>query len=136
MIKKTIILLIVFVSLMNISCKKPKTDPRVPPDVKFKTGTGFTVSDITIKKNDTLKVGITSTKTEDNLKSYNVSYAYDGASSTTNFFNYFLQESEYSYYEKDIQIISRNQNGTERWVFSIVDRDGNLTQKTIVLTVQ
>lgn len=133
---KTKILQLILSILLFGACKKPKTDPRIPPDVKFKTGTGFTVSDITIKKNDTLKVGITATKTEDNLKSYNVSYAYDGASSTTNFFNYLLQESEYSYYEKDIQIISRNQNGTERWVFSIVDRDGNLTQKTIVLTVQ
>ncbi|MCW3077472.1 MAG: hypothetical protein JWO32_2081 [Bacteroidetes bacterium] len=119
-----------------LNCKKKKVDPHVPPDVTFKTGGKFISGDVTRLKNDTMMVGITATKTEDNLKSYNISVAYDGASTTTTKFNYLMLESEYEWYSHDYQLITRNQTGSERWVFSIVDRDGNITQKTINITVQ
>jgi hypothetical protein len=125
-----------FVILALANCKKKKADPHVPPDVSFKTGGKYISSDYTAKKQDTLLVGITATKTEDNLKSYNASFAYDGASTTTTFFNYLMTEAEYESYSKDLTIITRNQAGSERWVFSIVDRDGNITQKTLIITVQ
>ncbi len=123
-------------SVFFVNCKKKKGDARIPPNVTLKTGGKFISGDVTLPKQDTIMVGITATKTEDNLKSYNASYAYDGAASTTTFFNYLLAESEYNNYSKDLQIVTRNQAGSERWVFSIVDRDGNITQKTIVITVQ
>ncbi|MBA3665255.1 MAG: hypothetical protein H0W61_13740 [Bacteroidetes bacterium] len=134
--KNILSLFILSFVLLFFNCKKKKVDPHVPPDVVFKTGGKYISGDVTKAKKDTLTVGITATKTEDNLKSYNVSYAYDGASTTTTFFNYLMLESEYEGYSKDVQIITRNQAGSERWVFSIVDRDGNITQKTINITVQ
>ena len=122
--------------LFSASACKKKKDAHVPPDVAFKTGSGYTAGDVTVTTQDTLKVGIVATKTEDDLKSLNVSYAYDGSSTTTTQNTFYMTASEYEYYEKDVQIITRNVAGSERWVFSIVDRDGNITQKTIVLTVQ
>ncbi|MEO6305259.1 MAG: hypothetical protein ABIP51_19015 [Bacteroidia bacterium] len=134
---KLIALIALTVVMISASCKKKKeADPHVPPDVVFKTGSGYTTADRTINKKDTITVGITATKTEDDLKSYNVSYAYDGNATSTTFFNYVLNANEANSYSNDIKIIARNQTGTEKWIFSIVDRDGNLTQKTIVLTVQ
>ena len=124
------------VTITLISCKKKKVDPHVPPDVVFKTGGIYTSGDRTVNKKDTITVGITATKTEDDLKSYNVSYAYDGNATSTTFYNYLLTTDEATGYDHDVQIVARNQAGTERWIFSIVDRDGNLTQKTIILTVQ
>src|ERR1700741_2320724 len=88
--------------LITSSCKKKK-DAHIPPDVAFKTSAGYTSADATVGKQDTLKVGITATKTEDDLKSYNASYAYDGASSTTSFFNYYMTSSETESYSKDLQ---------------------------------
>ncbi len=132
--KKLIIILIT--SIIFFNCKKKAVDAHVPPDVTYKTGGKYISDNCTLPKKDTVMVGMTATKTEDNLKSYNVSYAYDGASTTTNFFNYLLAEAEYNGYSKDVTIITRNQAGSERWVFSVVDRDGNITQKTIVITVQ
>ncbi len=132
--KNYIVLLLVVTAL--ISCKKKKTDPHVPPNVTLKTGTNFITADCTLSKQDTVWVGITATKTEDDLKSYNVSYAYDGVATTTTFYNYLMNANELTGYSKDVQIITRNQTGSERWVFSIVDRDGNITQKTIKITVQ
>ncbi|MGZ3901910.1 MAG: hypothetical protein ACXVNO_06815 [Bacteroidia bacterium] len=133
---KKIITLILLSCLFFVNCKKKKVDPHVPPDVTFKTGGKYISGDVTRAKNDTMMVGITATKTEDNLKSYNISVAYDGASTTTTKFNYLMLESEYEGYSHDYQLITRNQAGSERWVFSIVDRDGNITQKTINITVQ
>ena len=121
--------------LLMTSCKKDK-DPRIPPDMVFKTGSGYISADAVVNLQDTLTVGIIATKTEDDLKSFNVSYAYDGSATTTTFYNYYLQSSEINSYSHDVQIITRNQAGSERWVFSIVDRDGNITQKSITLTVQ
>lgn len=122
--------------IATFACKKSKKDPRVPPDVKFKTGGKYISSDKTVNKGDTLLVGIIATKVEDDLKSYNISYAYDGATSTTTFYNYFLNSSEYQSYSKDTAFYARNQLGSEKWIFSVVDRDGNITQKSITLTVQ
>lgn len=134
---KNIVLFLATVIVMGLlACKKKKVDPHVPPDVVFKTGGKYISGDVAAGKKDTLLIGIVATKTEDNLKSYNASYAYDGTSSTVTFYNYLLSENEYESYSKDLQIITRNQAGSERWVFSIVDRDGNITQKTINIVVQ
>ena len=123
-------------ALIILSACNKEVDPHIPPDVDFKTSTGYTYADATVGLQDTLKVGIVATKTEDDMKSYNVSYAYDGTTTTTTFYNYLLDASEYTGYEHDVDIVTRNQAGTERWVFTIVDRDGNITQNTINLTVQ
>lgn len=127
--------LLSIVTLTMTACNKEK-DPHVPPDVQFKTDAGYTYADAAAGMQDTLLVGIVATKTEDDLKSYNVSYAYDGATTTTTSYNYLMTEAEYTGYSGDVQIITRNQAGSEKWVFSIVDRDGNITQKSFTLTVQ
>ena len=125
-----------FTLALITSCKKKKSDPHVPPNVSFKTGGNYTSGDKTVNRNDSVLVGIIATKTEDDLKSYNVSYYYDGATSSTTFYNYLLSASEINSYDHDIKIMTRNQAGSEKWVFSVVDRDGNITQKTILLSVQ
>lgn len=122
--------------IVGITACKKKTDPHVPPTVAFKNTTNYVYKDTIVGLQDTLTVGIIATKTEDDLKSYNVSTAYDGASTTTTFYNYLVTEAEYTGLNKDVQIITRNQAGSEKWIFSIVDRDGNITQKFFTLTVQ
>lgn len=128
-------LLVFCLALLSFSCKKKKVDKHIPPDVSFKSGGIYTDGDKTVNKKDTVVVGITATKTEDDLKSYNVSYYYDGAPSSSTFYNYLLTTAEANSYSHDIKIVARNLAGKEKWVFSIVDRDGNITQKTIMLTV-
>src|SRR6185436_4366063 len=81
-IQFVMLVLITSMALTYSSCKKEK-DPRVPPDLTFITGTGYTSSYATVGLNDTLKVGVKATKTEDKLNTFNVSYAYDGGSSVS-----------------------------------------------------
>ena len=113
------------------SCKK-ENDPRVHPDMSFKTGPGYTSANDTVPMQDTLKIGVIIDKTEDPLIALNVSVAYDGATSTT----VHNQDLSGDHVEYDQQVITRHQVGTENWIFSVTDRDGNIPTKNIVLTVQ
>ena len=128
----TLLLALAAVTFSLTSCEK---DAHTPPDLVFITTAGYTSADATVGVSDTLLVGITATKTEDELKTYNVSYAYDGATTTTTAYNYTLTTSEEDSYSKDYQVITRSTAGTEKWVFTITDRDGNIASKTINLTV-
>ncbi len=112
-------------------CKK-ETDPRVPPSMSFKTGSGYTSANDTVGQADTLLIGVVIDRTEDPLISLNVSVAYDGGGSTT------VHNIDLSgeHVEHDEQVITRAQAGSEKWIFSVVDRDGNITTRSLLLTVQ
>ena len=137
--KKSMLLLFVGLVLLNLSCKKKSStapaDPRVPPKMELKIGTIYVSKDTTVVRQDTLLIGVIVTKTEDNLTSFNASVAYDGSTSTSSFYNHHLTSSEYGGYTVDVPYYVRNQAGTETLTFTIVDRDGNITKKTIVVTV-
>ena len=127
-------------TLTGMSCKKKTAaeagvDPRIPPDMVFKTGGPYTSADTVAVAQDSLLIGVIVTKTEDNLTSFNASVSYDGSTNTTSFFNHHLSSDEYSGYTVDVPYYIRNQSGTETLTFTIVDRDGNITKKSIKVTV-
>ena len=64
------ILVIVCLSLFCACCEK---DKHVPPDVSLKTGNGYTSADATVAPNTAVTVGFVANKTEDELKTFNVS---------------------------------------------------------------
>ncbi len=119
------------VVLIAGGCKK-ETDPRVHPDMVFKTGQGYTSADDTVGTDSALVIGVVITKTEDPLIALNVSVSYDGAASTTAH----NQDISGEHVEYDHHFNTRSQTGTEKWIFSVTDRDGNITTKSILLTVQ
>jgi hypothetical protein len=116
------------------SCKKEE-DERVPPDLSFNMGVGYTFAEKTVLVDDSVIIGAIATRKEDDLKSFNISVLYDGALAA-NYFTYFMTAAETGYYAKELRIKTRSQTGTEKWIFSVTDKDGNITQKTITLTVQ
>jgi hypothetical protein len=119
--------------ILFIGCDK---EPEIPPALELKTGTGYTSQDATVAKDSTLTVGIIATKTEDDLKTYNVSVSYDGAASTSTLENFTLSGGEKALYEKDVTFTVRNQAGTEKYYFTITDVDGNIVQKILNFTVE
>jgi len=126
-------LLLAVLPVFTISCDK---EPEIPPELQLKTGTGYTSQDATIAKDSTLTVGIIATKTEDDLKTYNVSVAFDGAATTTSIQNYPIPANEKSHYEKNVTFTVRNQAGTEKYYFTITDVDGNIVQEVLTFTVE
>jgi hypothetical protein len=106
------------------------------PVIELKTSDGYTYQDSTVTKGTTLLVGITATKAEDNLKTYNVSVAYDGAHTTTTIQNFSIDTAESASYNKDVSFKVRNQAGSEKYYFTIVDVDGNIIQKVLSFTIE
>jgi hypothetical protein len=119
--------------LFCISCEKEQ-EPAA--SLEFKTGTGYTSQDAAISKGSSLTVGIIADKAENNLKAYNVSVSYDGASNTITVRNFTISSDENTHYDKDVSFTVRNQSGTERYYFTIVDVDGNLVQKMLTFTIE
>jgi hypothetical protein len=129
---KSWITLLLFL-LFCISCENEQ-EPAA--SIEFKTGSGYTSQDATISKGSSLTVGIIAAKAENNLKSYNVSVSYDGASTTKTIQNFIISSDENAYYDKDITFTLRNQPGTEKYYFTVVDTDGNIVQKTLTFTIE
>jgi hypothetical protein len=121
------------VLILFISCDK---EPEIPPTLELKTGTVYTSQDATVAKDSTLTVGIIATKTEDDLKTYNVSVSYDGATSTSTIENFTISSGEKALYNKDVTFSVRNQTGIEKYYFTITDVDGNIVQKILIFTVE
>ncbi len=119
--------------LFFISCENEQ-EPAA--SIEFKTGIGYTSQDTTVLKGSSIKVGIVADKAENNLKTYNVSVAYDGASTTITVQNYTIPADENSHYDQDVTITVRNQAGIEKYYFTLVDVDGNLVQKILIFTIE
>lgn len=132
---KKFLFLPAIIVLMLTSCKK-ENDAHIPPEITFQSGSGYTTGDATINAGDSVLVGVRITKKEDDLRTLNISYAYDGATSSVTFLNYTMTAAEYGGFSHDYWIHARNQPGTEKWTFTVTDRDGNLAQKSLTLTVQ
>ncbi|MEO8069679.1 MAG: hypothetical protein ABI599_18425 [Flavobacteriales bacterium] len=129
----TILLALLVAGMLLSSCKKEKeNDPHVPPAMAFTTGAGYTSANAVVGQQDTLLMEVTVDKTEDALTSLNISSSYDGAASTT-VFNESITTDHYVHAQ---EVITRAQAGTEKYTFTAVDHDGNITSNSILLTVQ
>lgn len=131
--KKNYVLLFALILMVSViwSC-----DPHIPPHVEFKTGGNYTSHDSTVTKGASITVGIIGKKKEDDMKTYNISYAYDGATSTTTKETFSITGSDQQNYSKDYTFNVRNQAGVEDWSFVITDRDGNIAKLKLKLTVE
>src|SRR5437868_2804968 len=97
-IKVISLLLFATASLLFSACKK---DAHKSPALKFKTGGSYTSADASLGKGTVITVGIIADKTEDELKTLNVSYTFDGASSTITKDNFTISTKDEGHYEKD-----------------------------------
>ena len=132
-IKTQILGLITILTLLVVSSCKKEKDKQIPPNIAFKTSSGYTYDSGTFSMNDTLLVGITAEKTEDKdlLTRFVETQKYDAGSTTTLLNESFNQDT----YSKDMTIITRNVSGTEVYTFTIINRDGLTTTKTLTITV-
>ena len=132
---KKIFLLATLAGLFFLSsCEK---DEGKLPNIAFKTGGTYVSADKTVGKNETITVGIDASKAEDKdvLKTFDASRAYDGGTASS-FLNESLSGSQGDNYSKDVTITTRNQAGTEKYTFTVVNRDGLVNSVSLTLTVQ
>lgn len=121
------------VILFFASCKKEK-DAELP-EISFKQGSGYLHQNSVVNRSTVYKVGFVADKTKAKLRVFKVFRSADTGEYLL-VFNYTLKESEKEHFEDDYEFSSMNESGTERYKFTIEDFDGNIAEKTIVLTVQ
>ena len=124
---------LLFYLLICISCEN---EQETEASIEFKTGIGYTFQNATISRGSSITVGIVADKAENNLKTYNVSVSNDGASTTITVQNFTISSDENTHYDKDVNFTIRNQTGTEKYYFTIVDVDGNIVQKILTFNVE
>jgi hypothetical protein len=104
--------------------------------LEFKTGIGYVSQDSSIRGGSSVKVGIVADKAENNLKTFNVSVSYDGSFTTKTVWNFTIPSDKNAHYDKDVNFTVRNQTGTEKYYFTIVDADENVIQKILTFSVE
>ncbi len=114
------------------SCEK---DEGILPAISFKTGAGYTSANANIARSTIFKVGIDAAKTEkkDVLKTFNISRQYDGGASTT-VYDATLSGSQGDNYSYDYNGTTRNVAGTEKYTFTVTNRDGLVNSITLTIT--
>lgn len=122
------------VLLFVSSCDK---DEGKSPNIAFKTGANYTSASKIVALGDSVLVGISASKSEDKdvLKTFDVSRSYDGGANVS-VLNQTLTGAEADAFEGDITITARNTPGTEKYLFTVINRDGLKNTIDLTLTVQ
>jgi hypothetical protein len=124
-----------FIAIFSLmSCEK---DEGNLPDISFKTTAGYTYQDDSIAANGTFLVGINAAKTEDKdvLKTFNISKSVNGGASTT-VQNVTLTSAQEDNYSEDFTLVAGGTPGnTEKYTFTITNRDGLTNTVSFTLTL-
>jgi hypothetical protein len=131
--KISILFLVLAFGIISLSCDK---DQMIPPTIDFTTGTGYTSAHSNISLDTDFKIGVTAKRTEDkdDLKTFVVTVSYDGGAEST-IDNVAIPSAQGGEFTKDYDLTTRNVAGTEEYSFTVANRDGLITTKTIVITV-
>lgn len=124
-------ILLCFSLLVFSSCKKEAKAPAL----YFKTGAGYTSSDLTVSPGTTITVGVIADKGTDPLHLLYSEVAYDGANVDSLYARQYVADGQ-DHIEYDFTFTVRNETGNERWTFNVNDKDGRLTEKEILILVQ
>lgn len=133
---KNINYIFIFLATFSIlsSCKK---DEGKLPNISFKTGGNYVSADKMVNKGDTVLIGISASKAEDKdvLKTFSATKSVNGASATS-IDQQTLSGADADAYSKDFTITAGSIVGTEKYTFTVVNRDGLTNQVSLTLTVQ
>lgn len=130
-------LAITSVSTVFTSCKK---DEMKPPTIGFKTGAGYTSADASIAAGTAIMIGIDAAKsageTEDMdvLNHFNISLSVNGATATS-VYDADMTTAEEDDYSYDYNTTAGATVGdTNKYTFTITNRDGVTAQVSLTVT--
>jgi len=125
-------------TLTSTSCKKDEDEGK-SPNISFKTTNGYVFTNQTVSTDTTLTVGINASKAEeeDVLKTFTAQVFYDGhTAADSTLTSVSLSGSQGDNYSVDVPIHTRNVAGTEKYEFTVINRDGLKNSVAFTLTVQ
>jgi hypothetical protein len=133
---KTIFRSFILLSIIALisSCEK---DEGKLPTISFKTGGSYTSANASLAASTSVTMGITAAKAEkkDVLRKFNISKSVNGAAATT-VFSKDLSGSEEDNFSNDYtDAIGSTSGETDKYTFTITNRDGLVNQVSLTLTV-
>jgi hypothetical protein len=120
------------------SCKKDD-DAGIPPQISFRTGSNsngvYNTQDASVARGSTQQIGIIAAKSEPNdiLKTFSVAVSIDGRSDST-LSTTALTAAQGDQFTTDYPVTTRNVSGTEKYTFTVVNRDGITNSISIKFT--
>lgn len=134
---KTILKSLVLCSIVSIlaSCEK---DEGKLPNIAFKTASAYTSADATKVGGSSITIGIDASKSEnrDVLKKFNISKSVNGGANTS-LFSKDLSGNEGDFFAYDYNTTLDTIHGqTNKYIFTVTNRDGLTNQVSLTVTVQ
>lgn len=132
-------LIIISIAIIAFSsCKKE--DEMRNPSISFKTGGSYISADAAITAGDAVLIGIEAEKAEgeeeDVLQHFNISKSLNGGAATT-VYDVDLTTAEEDLYDYDFNTTASTTVGdTEKYTFTITNRDGLIGQVSLTITAQ
>jgi hypothetical protein len=128
-----VIIVLSAVMIQFSSCKK---DEGKLPNISFKTTAGYTYQDGTITAGNSFLVGINASKSEgeDVLKTLNISKSIDGAATVTDT-TITIPSAQEDSYSGDFVRMAGAAGHTEKWTYTVTNRDGITNAVNFTLTV-
>jgi hypothetical protein len=128
------VIIVLSAAMINLSsCEK---DEGKLPNISFKTTTGYTHQDATIASGTAFLVGINASKSEgeDVLKTLNISKSVDGAAAVTDT-TITIPTAQEDSYSADFTRTAGAAGHTEKWTYTVTNRDGITNAVNFTLTV-
>lgn len=127
-------LLVLLTAVLLCSCEQEDDNaPKRSPSITYRTDSGYTSADDTVGMGDTVLIGVTMQQGSDEIAAFMVRVAFDGQSAYEQRDSIVVGSQSFSF-EK--QIVTRNQPGSEKWMFGVEETDGDGYFRPIKLTVQ
>jgi len=118
--------------LLGGGCTKDQSDVGTAADITFRMDSGYTWQDDTVPLSDTLHIGVIATKGSNTLRSLFVYVTYDNDPIVRK--DSVHVDSDPFNFEKTV--VTRDQAGKEKWTFSVVENNGDITNRSLTFTVQ
>lgn len=121
--------------LLSSSCKKEKEEGEEAPEIVFKSGGAYTSTDATVSVGDHVTIGIEAEVLEekDPLKKFNISKSVNGGA-LEDVYNEDLSDESFEY-DYTFTVINAQKGNTEKYTFTVTNRDGLTGQKSLTLTI-
>lgn len=128
---------ILAVAILFISVSSCEKDKGLLPNISFVTTAGYTYQDGTIPVNTPITVGITASKSEDKdvLKKFSYSVNKNGSGETEIESEDLSGDDANSITRTISDITTGSTAGTEKYTFTVVNRDGLVNSISFTLTV-
>lgn len=137
MIKKISAIALLGITMFTVSCEK---DEGKLPEIMFKTGAGYTSTDVNKVAGSEITIGIEAEKNEeekeDVLKKFDISKSVNGGTNTS-VYNVDLEEAEGDAYAYDYTTtVGTTAGDTEKYTFTVTNRDGLTNQVSLTITIE